>query len=440
MSTETTKLLPKKLPPAASGILPIFKELSLSHKIFSIPRLAWRWHGYAIMMSLISAFVNWRLGFAEVNIFDPMIFKSLFVVFGFTVGFRNVNAAERHAQGVKHCNELLAAVWGIIILFVHMDDCRQRVHDSFRRVLQAFASHIILISDRRSFWYALADLDPLLPSCSQVPSASPSKEIESLGSDGAAKDSEQPEQKNAAAAFMSDAACKASALGRTAALAAAAAATAPFGDDWAATATPTLISAEAGFSPRLLFTSTLVWCEEELEKYETPLGQQKLRRAFWLHRQQAITAYQEMESLAMPSVGHRYVMLIDLSLFIFAACLPWGMSVHPLISRIYYSEKDPLSASGFTAGLCLMANTLLCTMVLFGLNGLAREQEDPFNGNGDEDIDMYRLVGLFDSGLRGFEARSSLIKDAVKSDSSKANLVRADLLDAIFADVGLAYR
>ena len=232
------------------------------------------------LFALISAFVNWRLGFAEINIFDPMIFKSLLVVFGFTVGFRNVNAAELHAQGLKHCTVLMASLLGIVILFVDMDDCRQRVHDSLRRVLQAFANHILLISDRRTFWYALADLDPILPSCSQVPSATPSKETESLDSDGAAKDGEQPEQKNAAAAFMSDAACKASALGRTAALAAAAAATAPFGDDWAATATPTLISGEAGFSPRLLFTSTLVWCEEELEKYEMPLGQQKLRRAF----------------------------------------------------------------------------------------------------------------------------------------------------------------
>ena len=59
------------------------------------------------LFALISAFVNWRLGFAEINIFDPMIFKSLLVVFGFTVGFRNVNAAERHAQGLKHCNELI---------------------------------------------------------------------------------------------------------------------------------------------------------------------------------------------------------------------------------------------------------------------------------------------------------------------------------------------
>eukprot|EP00927_Polykrikos_kofoidii_P058741 TRINITY_DN5346_c0_g2_i1.p1 TRINITY_DN5346_c0_g2~~TRINITY_DN5346_c0_g2_i1.p1 ORF type:complete len:479 (-),score=87.64 TRINITY_DN5346_c0_g2_i1:474-1826(-) len=441
MASETTRLLQKKPPPAAVDILPVFKELSLGLKILSIPRLAWRWHGYAIGASLISAIINWRLGFAEVNVFDPIIFKSLFVVFGFAVGFRNVNASKHHAFALKQCHQLVAGFWSIVLLFADIDDCRQQVHDAFRRVLLAFADHIISVSDRRAFWYAVASLEPSVPSCEPLPSENSSRKIESVGGDAkddAAKTSEPHEVQARAAKFMSDAASTAVAFGRSAALAAASAAAAPFADEWAATATPTLISAEAGFSPRLLLVSTLLWCEEKLEVVELSLKTVHLRRAFWLYRQQVLKAYQEIESLAMPSMGHRYIMLIDMCFFMFAMCLPWGMTVHPLISRLYYSQEDAMTASGVTAGVCLCVNTVLCTMVLFGLNGLAREQEDPFRGGGDEDISLHRLARLFDTGLKGYESRLDVLKAGKGKESIVDTLNRANLLDAMFVDVGQA--
>merc|ERR1719271_1154667 len=79
--------------------------------------LAVRWHWVAIACALFSATICWLMGYAEYSVVDPMIFKSIYVVFGFALGFRNVRANARYGEALNHTKSIFTTAWNVITLF-----------------------------------------------------------------------------------------------------------------------------------------------------------------------------------------------------------------------------------------------------------------------------------------------------------------------------------
>merc|ERR1719174_86996 len=79
--------------------------------------LAVRWHWVAIACALFSATICWLMGYAEYSVVDPMIFKSIYVVFGFALGFRNVRANSRYGDALQSTSMMFGAAFQAITLF-----------------------------------------------------------------------------------------------------------------------------------------------------------------------------------------------------------------------------------------------------------------------------------------------------------------------------------
>jgi len=65
------------------------------YDLFGILLLAFQWHSAVIIAGLISALIHWYFHMWELELVDPLVFKSIFLVFGFCLGFRNVRANSR---------------------------------------------------------------------------------------------------------------------------------------------------------------------------------------------------------------------------------------------------------------------------------------------------------------------------------------------------------
>jgi hypothetical protein len=119
-------------------------------------------------------------------------------------------------------------------------------------------------------------------------------------------------------------------------------------------------------------------------------------------RTRFITAYDQIEVLAIPSVCDNYVLMVDIILAAFGVGLPWGIEVPGFYVSTGLSVLPQLH---FSSSLLLVLNTLMVMLTLFGLNGLAQEIEDPFQGPHIEDsIDIEQAVRVFRTKVDGYQS------------------------------------
>lgn len=310
----------------------------------SIPFAAFRWHGLSILLSLMSAISCWALGYAERNVFDPLIFKSIFVVFGFAVGFRNSRANDRLADAQTVTHELFASAWSILVVFP--SDSRPKVREALVHLLEAISLHIQVISRRDLYKYGIIGLRPA----------------------------------PAEAAAWCDCGQRCGQLSESQAI------------------------SRASLSPRPLMATTLMMFEEEFERINNR-GKTIILRTFQRYTEAFKKSVDGIVVLAMPSVSDRLVMLINFCLLMFAVALPWGIkSTHLNFYGISPDPKVDEVLVHFSAGGFLVLNTFVCTTVLFGLNALAQEHEDPF-GTAQEDMQLRKLTRAWHRAVQIYEER-----------------------------------
>lgn len=341
---------------------PIFLDQSYLMLFLSVPTLAFQWHWISICSALVSAIICWGCGYARHSIVDPMIFKSLFVVFGFALGFRNVRSNFRYGEALNNCKQLFGTAWSVITLFREKEP-RVTVEKAMIHLLECIAAHLRAVSVRQDSWYALVGLRPAAPR-------------------------EQGALMGAAYDFH----------------------------EFRGTDIPEQV--EVAVAPRNLMVSVFVMAGNEICKVEM-LPLQERKRTFWLLRASFFLAFENCELLALPSVTRAFWTLITNILFLFGVMLPWGISgsgasqgLHNVNDKID-SHKDFLSAESIQSLFFIMFNTLMCMVVLFGLNALAHENEQPFRGGSSETVYVDQLVMKFREAVQGYEAG----RDAAKNDA-----------------------
>jgi len=320
-----------------------------------------------ICATVTSALVCWVCGYAEVSVIDPLIFKSIFIIFGFTMGFRNVRANQRCFEAMQHAHGLFMAIWGIYSPMPLKS--RLRIRDELLESMKAIAAHIHRVgAHRRNCWYGMLGLQPA------------TAELESESAEIAKK------------AAISRYGAMDSSLPKDASLEAEDGARTPSQGDLrlssGASVARTMDNQVSSFTyalvsplPRLL--DVLMACEEELERIEQAPAQ-KLRRGFWFHKPQVLTHYEMLLSLSFPSVPDRFMCFVDVCLGFFAVSLPWGITCSP-----FHIGKVSINT-----GVVLVFNTTLVVMVMFCLNGLTVQNEDPLSGDGD-DLNLNSLASAF---------------------------------------------
>jgi predicted membrane chloride channel (bestrophin family) len=306
-------------------------------------------HWFSILVSIVSCAVCVKEGFTSYSIFDPLIFKSIFIVFGFLIGFRNVRANARRFDALASTQGMLTCVWDILVMIP--DESRERVANQLLDCLRAIAAHVTLIAaNRKTYLYAVAGLQ-----------------------------------------------CR---------------------DD-----------AEGGESTRLgpapLVGATMLAVEDEVDRLsKKEPDTQKYRRTFWFKRQSFDREFDLICNLAMPSVSDSYVMLINSCLLLFAAVLPWGLRCDDVVFTspgLVYQHKVTIPA-----GFSLVCNTMVILFILFGLNTLASQNEDPFADSAQR-IDIDGIVGVFAASVRDYDARRRVAAPgAVDHQSLHKSLAEGD--------------
>ena len=76
------------------------------------------------------------------------------------------------------------------------------------------------------------------------------------------------------------------------------------------------------------------------------------------------------------------------------------------------------------------SNTLVCTTVLFGLNALAHEHEDPFGDSGD-DVDLGVMLAGFRKAVQCYEERREMAEQGNAGLSSE-DIIRLAVVDFSF--------
>merc|ERR1740121_791972 len=131
------------------------------------------------------------------------------------------------------------------------------------------------------------------------------------------------------------------------------------------------VKVDAHLSPRTLLVSIMCHFGELICKPASRNIEFMWRET----RTRFISAYDQIEVLAIPSVCDNYVLMVDIILAAFGVGLPWGIAVPGFYVSTGLSVLPRLY---FSSSLLLVLNTLMVMLTLFGLNGLAQEIEDPF--------------------------------------------------------------
>mmetsp|Transcript_105697 Transcript_105697/g.268558 ORF Transcript_105697/g.268558 Transcript_105697/m.268558 type:complete len:441 (+) Transcript_105697:150-1472(+) len=381
------------------------KKESEFERFASLPLLAWKAHKFGILLTVVSATVCWWLGYAEKSVIDDLVFKSIFIIFGFTMGFRNVRANQRYSDALQHAQSFYSAFWGIYT--VMPTESRLRIRAQLLAAMQDSVSHIHRVGkNRQHCWFGIVGLEPAaVPALEGAEFPSPGGDLEA--------------SKRAPAA-------KAFSYGSTAMLRSLSATWEehPSGSSgaWVHPKTPMPPKSEEGddsckdainpttsgvlrnvravISPHVKLSQALMVVEEELERIESGSGQQKLRRNFWLLKAQVLKSYDSLLSLSFPSVTDRFLTFVDMCLFFFAVSFPWGIKVQTL-------ELDALGRGWYKvhidAGVILVFYTTVVVMVLFTLNALTAVNEDPLAGLCD-DVDLRRLARAVAYGFEAFDS------------------------------------
>lgn len=352
---------------------PLFTDKGYLSLCFSVPLLALQWHWPSILSALASAVVCWFLGYSEYSVVDPMIFKSIYVVFGFALGFRNVRANARYGEALYYSKMLFGTAWSVITLF-REKETRLKVENVMITLLNGIAEHFNAVSQRADSWYALPGLRP---------TQSMSSYYDITDDDFLGHDCELPAE------------------------------------------------VEVQVAPRNLMVSAFIMIGSEICIAEKAPFQER-KRTFWLLRTNFFEAYEQCELLTMPSVTKAFWTLITNVLFIFGVALPWGISAsgghqgahdtnHSLVPW-----KELLSSRSLHSLAFIVFNTLMCMIVLFGLNALAHENEQPFKGGAIETIELDQLCDRFRVAVEGYERRRDKIERDVEAQISKEDALSND--------------
>lgn len=303
-----------------------------------IPIRTIRKHFIGLGFSLVSAMLCVWSHSIEHRVFDSLIFKSIFIVFGFAIGFRNVRANQRRSTAMEYVLQLFGAAWEILLLYP--DSTRPKIAKAFTSFFDHFAEHIRRIAGRGDYAYSFVGLEPVQPreghyigrrSCEHV-----LRDVRLL---------------------------------------------------------PPHVSREVNFDARPVMLALMLMCEDEIDAIEKP-PKQKLRRSFWGSKDKFFSMYDQIIALCCPSVSERYIALVDLCLGIFAVALPWGIK----------SEGFQVHKLHLYGGTLLIMNTMMVNLILYSLNTIATEHEDPFDGDAD-DVDLEGLVKGFRIAVEGYEER-----------------------------------
>lgn len=317
--------------PLVISVEPCFAQRTLWDALVAVPALALRWHPAGLCVSFGSSILNWVTGHAEVRSIDALMFKSIFVVLGLTLGFRLARANVRSGEAQGAIKDLLESAISLIVLVP--DQSREKCAEHLLYLLDVFWCHLESVSNRTNFWFNLLSLRPV--------------------------DETFVDRLN----------------------------------NLSCTARPG--KTDAYFSPRTLMVSVMCYFGEVIAT-NAPRPLEFMWRD---ERTKFMRAYDTIETLATPSVCDNYVLMIDVLLSTFATCLPWGIGVQSYVMPTGLSSTPQIRVSG---GILLCANVLTCTIVLFGLNGLARETEDPVDGFGPDDIDVRQAFTTFDQKVREY--------------------------------------
>lgn len=347
------------------------QQRSFANRLCLVPTLAVRRHGTNLLLTFLSTVVCFCSGYGAENIIDPMIFKAIFLVFGFSLGFRNVRANARRGDALEAMSKLFRSSWGILAVFPPAS--LPKVREPLVLVLRALARHVRLISSETNWWYGISGLEP-------APSRAP-EEAQEVGVFG-------------------------------------------FRWWWRRPQAHEVLRPELG--PEAMARAFLVTAEAELERLEAGLSQQRRRRTFWADKVAFLTAVDRVEAFSIPSVSARYKVLVDTCLLLLSISLPWGISVDRRLVGLsrYIDYYDYLGRLRPGVGLLLGINTMLVAIMLLGMNALAEETEDPF-GEHEEDVDLDGETAAFEVATLAYERDCAAAKPSGGAAAEEA----ADKLD-----------
>lgn len=170
MSTESTPLI-KAQAQTFSKVLtqhvvsppaPTWESRSVCSTFFFLTTQTLKNHYWTLAACFFSAFLCAHNDQMSKSIFDPLIFKSIFVVFGFAIGFRNFRAHERRGMCLTTIRNICHAAWELLMLLPY-DETRERMRDDLMSALEAIAEHVMRVADRQSYKYGLSGTEP--PNC-----------------------------------------------------------------------------------------------------------------------------------------------------------------------------------------------------------------------------------------------------------------------------------
>jgi len=120
--------------------------------------LAFSWYWFVILAAVISACVDCYLRMEMREILNPIVFKSLFVVFGFLLGFRNVRANNRIEEAGFKTQTFFASAWTVLMLLP--DESRPRASKALLFAINEMASYVESVCERKYSWYTIVGLRP----------------------------------------------------------------------------------------------------------------------------------------------------------------------------------------------------------------------------------------------------------------------------------------
>lgn len=280
MANEETPLLPDGSKPRALGLLNSSRSIGdLRKKVVSPPTATWearsdpisflylsaqtlKNHYCCLFACVASALVCAHNDMASKSLFDPLVFKSIFIVFGFTIGFRNMRANQRRGDCLMSVRNICHATWELLMLLPY-DEHRPRMREQLLCALEAIAEYVMSVADRGNYKYALAGTVP------------GDKAANTSDIDGPASIHLGPTTLTAA----------------------------------------TLLALEDEMS-RL----------QKVHLTHPDYGaSQKYQRTFWAKKLRFDEEHYNLVNYAIPSVSDAYVVLINSSAFIFGTVLPWGL-------------------------------------------------------------------------------------------------------------------
>lgn len=297
------------------------------------------------------------MGLADQAVIDPLIFKSVLILFGMTISFRNTQANQRRLQAMDHLHRLMSGFWGITVSLPRLS--RARYREPLVAALKAVIEHVPTVSCRNSSWYGVVGLHP----------------VDVLSQHG----------------------------------------------------TDSIVIP----SPRALLVTTLISIEEEIERIEAP-PKQVLRRNFWLHKQELLNSYDSLILCTVPAVSDRYLALMDMCRFLYAAALPFGFAAQDIVLQNAWLEVR----WSVPSEVMLMLLTMTVTLVLYSLESITQENEDPLQGHKEEDdLDLRHLDEVFKLSTEGFDLRCAAATDLQLACDASSPHVRHVAFSSAAADI-----